>query len=204
LVVVALSFAQVTKSGTGYLMRMKWSKGASYSYSITNATVMNGQSFSMPMTLVTKVDSVANGIANVTNTITMNGQTQTMKAKMDGRGVVGGVEGMAGFNPPKLPEKAVTVGSTWKDTQNITQGGMSLKTETTYTFKGLETVGKVSCAVLDVVTSVTGSMPAKGTGKMYVEVATGQLYKGNVNTTMTMTAGGKSQTIQSTMTIARK
>jgi hypothetical protein len=185
---------------------MKWAKGDAYNYTVTTTTEMNGSKIPINMTYGLKVDKVTNGVADVTMSMTspLAKDPMTVKAKMDGRGEVGEKGVTSSMGIPRLPEKAIAVGGTWKSTQTTTQNGMTMKVDTTYTLKGIETVDKVSCAVIDVKATGSGAFATSSTGKMYVVVSSGQLFKATLNSTMTMTSNGKSQQFKMTTVIARK
>jgi hypothetical protein len=206
--VVAPVSGQVSKSGGGYLFRMKLVKGASYAYDFSTSTAMpGGQPFAMSMNYsmkVTKID--AKGVADVLMTISspMSKTPTTQTVKMDSRGQIENQPGMEQFGNVRMPEKALAVGGNWKASQNIGTGANGMKADTTYTFRGLQKVGTVSCAVLDVSSTMKGALAATTSGKMYIEVSNGMLYKSDLSTTMTMTQQGKTQTIKSTIAIKRK
>jgi hypothetical protein len=206
--VVAPVSGQVSKSGNGYLFRMKLTKGSSYSYDFSTSTSMpGGQPFSITMSYVMKVQSVdSKGVANVLMTVKtpMAKEPTTQTMKMDSRGQMDNQPGMEQFGSVRMPEKALAVGGNWKSSQNLGAGANAMKADTTYTFRGIQNVGKVSCALLDVNSTMKGAMAAATTGKMYIEVSTGMLYQSDLTTTMTMTQQGKTQTIKSTIAIKRK
>jgi hypothetical protein len=205
---VAPVSGQVSKSGNGYLLRMKLTKGATYAYDFTTSTAMpGGQPMAMTMSYTMKVQSVdAKGVASVLMTATtpMSKTPTTQTVKMDARGQLDGQPGMEQFGNVRMPEKALAVGGNWKSSQTFGTGATAMKADTTYTFRGLQNVGKVSCAVLDVSSSMKGTMSAATTGKMYLEASNGMLYKSDLTSTMTMTQQGKTQTIKSTIAIKRK
>lgn len=205
--VVAPVSGQVSKSGNGYLFRMKLTKGATYSYDFSTTTVMGGQTIPMVMSYSMKVQSVdPKGVANVQMTIQtpMSKTPTTQVVKMDSRGQLEGQPGMEQFGNVRMPEKALAVGGNWKSSQNMGSGANAMKADTTYTFRGMQAVGKVQCAVLDVNSSMKGAMTTTTTGKMFIEASNGMLYKSDLSTTMTMTQQGKTQTIKSTIAIKRK
>lgn len=206
-VLVAPVSGQVSKSGSGYLFRMKLTKGATYSYDFTTTTMMGGQSIPMSMGYSMKVQSVdAKGVASVLMTMQspMSKTPTTQTVKMDSRGQLEGQPGMEQFGSVRMPEKALVVGGNWKSSQNMGTGANPMKADTTYTFRGMQAVGKVQCAVLDVSSTMKGTMTANTTGKMFIEASNGMLYKSDLSTTMTMTQQGKTQTIKSTIAIKRK
>ncbi len=198
------AIAQVTQSPNGHLFRMKWTKGDVFSYAGTSNTQVGQQKFPMTLDFSIKVDSVANGVANVTVTSTtpMTQKPTTTKMKMDGRGEVGNSSGLT--NVPKLPAGPIKVGGSWTDETKVTQGGVSMTIKTTYTFRGIKTVDKVQCAELDVKATSTGQMSSTTTGKTYIQVSNGQLFKSDSTSVASMTVNGQTQKFNSTVSIKRK
>lgn len=199
--------SQVTKSGSGYLLRMKLTKGASYAYDMTSSTSMGTAApMSIKMGYSMKVTKVTNGIAEVlmTSTTPMSKTPQTQTVKMDGRGALDGQPGTEQVGNVRMPEKAIKVGETWVAKRSMGTGAQATTIDTVYTFRGLQAVGKVQCAVLDVKTTSKGMIASTTTGKMFIEAANGMLLSSNLSTTATMKQGGTSMAIKSTTSIKRK
>lgn len=215
----SLLSAQVTKSASGYLFRMKLRQGDSYSYTMNSVQQTSPtQSLPINMAYTMKVLKVANGVADVQMTVTspLSKTPQVNTIKMDSRGIAGANPSMQSMNSAtgmRLPEKALKVGGTWTETQSMGSGTSVMKVSTVYTFAGVQTVDKVSCAVFDVKTNSTGPTTVSATGKVYVEMSNGMLFKSDLATTMTINprpssgrGGAPSQpmTVKGTVTVRRK
>lgn len=207
LLLAALAPAQVSQSSGGYLLRMKWAKGDNFKYSVATTTeTSTGTKVPLAMEYSIKVDSVVNGVANVTITSTspMIQQPSVLKSKMDGRGEVEEKGKTGALRFPRLPEKPVKVGSSWTNEVTTPTGAGTIKVKSTYTFKGVQTVDKISCAIITVSSSSTGDFASTTTGTMYVQVSNGQLFKSDSKSVVTLTQNGKKQTLKTDVTVRRK
>src|SRR5688572_7694840 len=105
LIVAANGAAQITKSGNGYLFRMKYAKGQTAKYamdvkaSIKNPQTGKTQTMDMSMPMVSKVTAVSGGTGTIQATVgpvkalvdgkpfnLPNNQPKTQTTKMDARG----------------------------------------------------------------------------------------------------------------------
>ena len=199
--------AQVRKTKAGYLLRMKWTKGASYSYDITITTEFAGQSVPRSSTASKKVLDVSDGVASVEvtvpNLMTNEPATQTLQA--DSLGFLGDDAAAGGVGGPKFPEQAVRPGDSWTTETSVEVMGIALTTTTVYTFKGLERIDDVPCVVLTIKTSASNSMlNVTGVGTTCIETRTGQLYKNELNSVFEIDNNGQILTIPNQVVIVRK
>ncbi len=188
-------------------MRMKLTTGSTYTYDVSNSMVIGtGKPMVVPMSYSMKVGKITKGVADVLMTMNspMSKKPEIQTVKMDSRGMVDGQGGMESLGNVRLPERALKVGETWKATQSSGQGARSMTLDTVYTFRGVQAVGKISCAVLDVKSTSKGTMASTTTGKIYIDSANGMLYQTTLAMTMTMTQGAKTQTVKNNTTIKRK
>ncbi|MCH8979064.1 MAG: hypothetical protein IH945_07455 [Armatimonadetes bacterium] len=198
--------AQVRKTQDGYLLRMKWTKGAVYSYDITISTELSG--LSVPLTSVssTKVLSVSDGVASVEFTMPnpLTGEVTTLVLKADGLGFIGD-DGASATGGPKLPKQAVWPGGSWTTETDGIVMGMQVSTTTVYTFERLERVDDVPCVVLSLVTSSsTAGMSANGTGTMYIETRDGHIFKSEINNVFEIDNNGQILKIPNKIVTKRK
>ena len=201
---LATAPAQVTNSSKGYLLRMKWAKDATYSYVISVAMATMKEPMQAGQFTI-KVLSVANGIANVNYTGSMMTQAKIdTTVKMDSRGAVDQDASLRQLGGPRLPEKPLAIGAKWSVTQNQAMQGASIQVTSTYTFKGIQSYGKVRCAVLDVATTTSGGVATKSSGKVYLEAANGQLFRLDLETTVSSTQPGSASQFKTKTVISRK
>ena len=201
------SSAQVRKTKDGYLLRMKWTKGAHYRYDITITTEFAGQSLPRSSVASVKVLNVSDGVASVElsmpNPLTNEPVTQTLPA--DSLGFLGDDGATGGVGGPKLPKRAVWPGDSWTAKTSADVMGMAVTTTTVYTFKGLERIGDVPCVVLTIETSAsTSRLNVTGGGTMYIETRTGQLYKHDMNNVIEIDNNGQILTVPNQVVIVRK
>lgn len=182
------SEAQVSPSGGGYLMRMKFVKGASASYTMATTMTMPGakQPQTMTMPLSMRVVDVKNGIGTVAYKVgPMPGQQKATEAtvKMDSRGntvgeknpIISGVSGM------ELPQKPVKVGETWKVNGTVPSMIGQMNTQSTYKFRGLKNVSGKQVALIDVtVSGSSGKIRFSGGGQMQLMASDGSLFAVNM------------------------
>ena len=177
--------AQVTKSGPGYLLRMKFVKGQVLKYTIVTKTPMGSQSMVSTMT----VKDIKNGIATIYSVVNMpqtgagrNSKPITQTLQMDNRGkVVGrGSATPAGAATPTLPANAVRVGESWNGDIKV-QSGVNLTS--VYTLLSVKTVG--SKLVAEIGQKVSGNMGTmgkmSGQGRLNLDGRDGSLMGGTVN-----------------------
>jgi|GEM_PF-665549 len=177
--------AQVTRQGNGYTLRVKYQTGQTIKYTLANSMVTPGAkspapAMSIPMTI--RVVSVTKGVATLEASIGPvpgQGKPQTQQMKMDSRGrVVGGpAAGLQSLSGVAMPDKAVTVGQTWKDTAQVPSPMGPISTTTSYKFLGIRTVGGKSVAELSMSMSGKGSsLSMNGSGRLQILVSDGTLY----------------------------
>jgi hypothetical protein len=216
--------AQVTKSGSNYTFRMKFTKGQTTRYNVVTNMTMGGagsaggnnapaMKMEMPMTML--VENVQKDVADLKMTVgppTMNGQAmgqsqpQTQTMKMDSRGrVVGGGQSMGGVMAT-LPDKPIAVGGTW--TAQMPMQGMG-NMNATYKFLGLKNEGGRQVAEIEVTVSSKGQMNASGSGRMFILASDGSLLRSSLNLNASMPTGqgqgqGAGGQMRMQVTIARR
>lgn len=187
------SFGQVRKTADGYVLRMKWEKGAAYSYGITISTEFAGLNLPMQSGYSMKVLSVSGGVASVEFTMQnpLTDERTTLELKADGLGFIGD-DGAGAMGGPKLPKQAVRPGGSWTTETTSEVMGMSVDTTTVYTFERLERVGDVPCVVLSLVISAsTTGLNVNGTGTMYIETRNGHIFKSEINNVIEIDNNGQ-------------
>ncbi len=186
--------AQITKQGTGYLMRMKFVKGQVMKYTILTTSPMSKEPQKMTTSMTVK--DVKNGIATVESVVNMpqsgasrNNKPMTQTMKIDNRGkVVGGATGIPGAAATAtLPAGPVSVGQSWTGDQNIQ--GMDMKTS--YTLLSVKSVG--GRTVAEIAQKITGTMKSMGgkmagQGRINLDARDGSMLSGTVNINITMPA----------------
>lgn len=207
-----LATAQVTKSGDAYTFRVKYTKGQKISYETTTTVEMAGmQPMKAPLTMT--VTDVKNGIYTLKYTVgaVMGGKPQDVTIKMNSQGKI--VEGsaagqtMAGVGNAQLPTKAMKVGESWTQSTDAPVMGSKMKVNSTYTFKGIKTVGGKQVAEIAVKMNSSGGtgVGVTGTGTMTLMVADGTLHGSTMNIKTAMKAGSApSTTYGMKMTVVRK
>jgi hypothetical protein len=208
----ALGSAQVSKSGDGYTLRMKFTKGQKISYETTTTVDMAGmQPMKMPMTMT--VTDVKDGIYTVKYSVGAIGgqkpQDITLKMNSQGKLVEGNAAGQAltGAGNVQLPTKPVKVGESWSSTAETPVMGSKMKVNSTYTFKGIKKVGGKDVAEIAIkMTSSGGAVGVTGTGTMTLMVSDGSLHGStmNIKTSMGQGSGTASTTYGMKMTVVRK
>ncbi|MBL8060505.1 MAG: hypothetical protein JNK63_07315 [Chthonomonas sp.] len=192
--------AQVTKSGPGYLLRIKWVKGQVMKYNIT----MSGSMMPKPQVIssIMTVKDVKNGIATVESKVTMpstgssrNTKPQVSTMKIDSRGkVIGESNGsLTGAATPTFPQGPVKIGQSWKGDMSVSQG---MNLNATYTLISVKTVnGKMIAEVGQRVTGSMGEMGSMaGNGKVEIYGTDGSVRGGNMAMSLTMkSSDSKSQ-----------
>ncbi len=210
--VASLSQAQVSKSGNGYLFRMKYTKGSTLSYAVASTVSglgANGQPIKVNLPMVWKVANVANGIATIdtlVGPVTMGGsqmgQAEKNRIQIDSKGKLTGQAGTGQQVTPTFPDKPVRIGQSWTAAAPVElpmQGQQ--KVTATYTFKGIRTVAGKQVAELAVKT--TGQ--ATGSGTMYLLASDGSLFRSSLVLNLKMqSAGNAPTTYKVTANITRK
>jgi len=189
---ISSSYGQVSKQGSAYSFKMKFTKGQKLNYKV-KAETSGPMTSVVGMSMNMLVKDVQKGVATVEVSMggmTMNGKSmgqggaQGMKqlVKMDasGKAVGGGMTGMSG----NLPTKPVKIGESWKSNSVPMAGpGMSGNMSAIYKFTGFKAVAGKNCA--EIAVSMTGV--TSGSGKIYVDAADGSMVVTNLKTVTKMT-----------------
>lgn len=178
--------AQISKVGGGYLLRIKYVKGAVQKYRLTTTVPAMGKPMIVDVT--SKVLSVKGKVGTVESSVTMimNGKRGTptvSKMEVNDRGQIVGGDNNQMVLPMSLPLKPVSVGAKW--TGEMSAQGMV--TKSSYVFNGVKKVNGKDVA--DISFTMTGGMQGSkvtGKGKSMVLVSDGSLQSMNLNMTMTM------------------
>ncbi len=205
--------AQVTSSSKGYLLRMKYTKGATIKYTISSMIGM-GTKPNPPVIspMIIKVLSTTKDSATLKMTvgpITNNGHVvkpaQTAETKVDSMGrPSGGPSSM--MMGGAYPEKPIKVGQTW--TSNVPMAQIGGNATAKFIFRGIKTVNGRRLALIGIgLSSAAAGVSVTGKGEMQALASDGTMYHMNLNVDFVSTnpsQGGKSGAIQSVTTISRK
>jgi hypothetical protein len=172
--------AQITKSGSGYLLRVKYTKGSTLKYVSTNtASGMPGQSttFKVTMPIVMQITDLNDQIATMKMTIgpasvggsEMN-QAQTVTLELDNRNQPAKGGPSPGNVGAALPAKPIKIGSTWTSIAPVATGAGTQKLEATYKFRGLKKVGSTSVA--EITYTLKGAATGSGTLRLLAKDGT--------------------------------
>ncbi len=210
-VLAAPLLAQVTSQSGGYLMRIKWEAGNSYSFKITSATSMPGSTakpFEMTGGYSIKVKSVKNNVATVDFKSTPIGSGDPMEETMqvDNRGKVLNADSKpAGVDFTLLPVKAIKINETWSNKQVLPSPIGDLTVNTTYRLVGVKKVGFKEFAEVNLGLTSTGQdITGSGHGVMLIDMADGMLFSSNMRQSLKMSVGGDDPvTLPVTVTITR-
>lgn len=221
LAIAALSLAtvgaaQVTKSGAGYDIKVKYAPGRTYNYALNTAIQMGNAPQGAPasqniaMSLRQQVVSVKNGIATLKVVASGgpagNGQPQTVQVNNRGK-IVGGKNASSGFNfLAGFPARPIKVGERWTAQTSLPMGGMGAgKANVAYVFRGLTNVNGKSAARIDFTINMAGAAAMTGGGTAYLDPADGQLLssslKGNLKVSPAAMGGGPARPGAQPMTI---
>jgi hypothetical protein len=173
--------AQVTKSGAGYLLRVKYVKGQVMKYKSVNTVTapQGGQPMKIEMPMVMKIADVSKGFALATITTgpammgaNPMGKAQTVNVELSNTNAAKS-KGSPGIAGAQFPAKPVKVGQTWTMAAPIADTtGMAGDIKATYKFQGLKTVNGKSMAI--VTYALTGGV--SGSGTLQLLAADGTLY----------------------------
>ena len=198
------SVAQVTKQSGKYLFRIKLTKGATYTYSMTMdvpAVATGGKAETVSMGWVMKMKSVSNNQADleVTTTGGPSGSAQTLQMTINNQGkILKGSAGITGgFN--EFPSGPIAIGGTWTSTAPV--GGMSGKT--TNKLAGFKTVNGRQYAHVTTTSSMSGGgqgMSMTANGDLLIDMRDGLVFRGTVKSTVKMPPGPQGQPGQFTTT----
>lgn len=204
--------AQVSKTGSKYLLRMHYKKGQTLRYVAESSIVMGPkQTTSVTVPMVMKVKSVVKGIADIDVTVgpvsskgTQMQPARSANAKIDsmGRPVDGASSPMMSGS---FPQKPVAVGEQWSAT--VPLSGMQMNVSMRFIFRGLKQVQGKTVGVIDTaIDSVSGGANLSGKGQMQVLASDGTLSSLRINMRMAVPAGkgSKGGSIAFTTTMVRK
>ena len=197
---VAVSSAQVTKSGAGYLFKIKYQAGSVAAYKVDTISSFGGQTMNLAMSYTQKVLSVKNDVAKLELTMSppmMNGQTmgsgqkaQTASMSVDTKGRT--VDGMAS-NPGgsmNYVAKPIPIGGTWTGKTSLgaaaAQGG---SVDATYKLVKISSYRGKSVAVVESTMKMTGMAGMTGTGVSYIDMSDGSLIDSKLTMSILMPAG---------------
>ncbi len=188
------SDAQVTKSGSKYMLRMKWSKGMKLNYSVTMSAQGTPAGEPMKMGLAYTVKDVKSGVATIDSRISMPGsEPMTSTSKVDARGrMVGEAAGRGGTGTiVELPEKAVAIGDTWKTSGQVPTPMGSLDGSATNKLMGFKKINGKEYAHVQTTLATKGGF-GDGTGKTdsLIDMKDGMMFRSTMGMTFTMKAQG--------------
>jgi hypothetical protein len=201
--------AQITKSGSGYLMRVKYSKGQVVKYSsvttIKGATADTGNAAPLRVSLpiIINILSITSGKAKaqlVMGPATMGGSqvapAQKAEMTLDTRNQASNSSASTLLAP--LPQKPVKPGDKWSAAAPVPGmfGKQDGKLLATYKFGGIKTVDKRSVAIITY--SISGS--AGGSGMLMLLTKDGTLYRNSAS----LKFAGPSGSINASTVISRQ
>jgi hypothetical protein len=212
--------AQVTKSGNGHLLRVRYTKGQAMDYTVTTSVTVPGAQGQQPARsritapLSMRVQDVARGIATVkieSGPAMVDGKPQGQKTettvRLDNRNqpqgqAGGGVESMAAAI---LPANAVTVGQRWTSTATVNVMNQPMNLSVTYTFRGVRRVGGRDVAEIQAQYTGKGFATFTGSGTTLLRVADGTLQSSVVSLRANISAGQNTATnVTMEMNVVRK
>ncbi len=212
----ATAGAQVTKQGDAYQFRLKFKKGAKYSYLLSSSSPATGttpaQKMEVPfsyLALGTKGDETQVKIS--VGPSAFNGKPNAPKptiinATMDDRGklVKSSQEGLGNLTGVILPEKAIKIGEEFPIKSDTSVQGGALEIRGSYKFVGFKTMSGRKVVQFDVRQNSIGIVSTSGSGKTFIDAADGQLVLATINQNVTIQENGKSVTMKNSVTIIRK
>ncbi|MBS1707539.1 MAG: hypothetical protein JSS65_02330 [Armatimonadetes bacterium] len=205
--------AQIKQTQDKYLLRVKWQKGKTYSYSITTKIIMPGGT--EPMTqqsgYVTKVKDVKGNVATLEyqfkNVQGMSDQPLTAKVDSQGKAVSG--ESPAS-ELAKFPDKPVKVGESWKNSTTTESLMGKMKIDSTLTLRKVDTLDAKRVAIISLSMKLAGgSVNGTGAGAVYIDMSDGMTVKADMEQKLSVsTTDSKGhvtrQVLPMTITIRRK
>lgn len=206
---------QVTRSGNGYLLRVKNVKGLTLKYRLTSETTDATdpkQTQKMTAPWKTTVLSVANGVATIkfdSGPFMLNGKplantTNSAEVKMDSRGkLTGGTAAATQLSGVQLPEKPIRVGESFDFTNTVPLGQTPMTAKWHCTLAGFKSINARQAAEIKTTMSSSGFIPVTGKGIQYIEVADGQLVSAQMDLQVNMAANGVPTKINSKIKIDR-
>lgn len=193
--IAACAPAQVTPSGKGFLLRVKYVKGQVLRFATTTSmtglpgagSANSALSISMPATMT--VNSVVGTVTKATIAVgpakyggNVIQPVQTLQIQLDARNSTPAA-GTAGSLIAPMPSKVVRIGDTWKSSAPIPgmPGTPTKATTATYTFLGTKVVDGKSVAAI----SYKFSGGTRGSGSVLVLVKDGTLYRNSATLILT-------------------
>lgn len=179
-ILVGSANGQVTKKGSGYLLRVKYTAGKVARFASTTSISMGKgvkpMNLSLPFTIkVLSVKGDASTLLVTPGEAVMEGKRAgklmtPVKVVLNNRNeAVGGTQ--SSNVGAQYPAKPVKVGDVWKSKMPVALGGKPVVTTTTYKFLGLKKVGRTRTATI----AMTIGGPAEGTGLVSLNPADGQM-----------------------------
>lgn len=213
LVLALASPAQVSRQGDHYLLRVKWQKGHSYTYTISTKVTVPGarEPIGQVSSYVMKVKDVRNGVATLEyqfrNVQGMSDKVETAKVDSHGKTVSGDSPAteLAG-----LPDRPLRIGETWSNTTTTESLMGKMTIRNALTLKKIDTVGGKKVAVLSLAMKLDGAkVKGTGSGTVYVDVADGMTVRADMEQRLTVPTTDKrgvaaKQVLPVTVTIRRK
>jgi len=219
-VLPGLAFSQVSKSGSGYLLRLKFKAGTTQKYTVTthvsglpsNAPGSENGVLILEGPLVQAVKSVAGAVATITANVgpfTLKGteteasSAQSATFQMDALGNIVGAQKQGGGFGVHFPKEIVKIDGTWTAVAALpgTMGGTG-SAKTTYRFKGIKTVNKKKLA--DITLAMTPfSLVKSGSGEVFVSPVDGSLVSMTLNLTLSNPQGGPDMKVTTSIVPAK-
>lgn len=208
----AASGAQIVQKGDTTTFRVTMTKGQVLRYQQTTRVTGEGTNMQMSGSFVLTVANVRSNIYDLgvaTGPMTSGGRVvaplQTAQISIDPTGrTVEGTERAFGA-AASLPPKPLKVGGKWTEqTELPIGGGQPSLVETTYTFKGFQTINKKRVAVLGATLKGKGPLALNGSGTIHLDPADGTLLRYEVTSNITLAGGPKPIRAKSVTTVTRQ
>lgn len=216
---------QITKSGGGYLFRVKYLKGqqVDYTFQVTSTPIGGAGGLTVSMPIAGVVTDVTRGISTlqvVTGPMTMGGKkisqpSQQMIVKFDSRGrmVSGTIPGGQNLTIT-LPERPMRIGASSSFSQMMNLNSMPMKEVGVYRFVGFKTVRGRQVARLNFtlsgkgvglkVQNSSGTFTTSGSGMVDIAVADGLTMHLVVEQILKVPVGSSLQAVRSVTRMDRK
>lgn len=179
----SVATAQVTRTGNGYLLRAKLTKGQVIRYKFSTVTSVTGASNTIVLPIQYRVLNVVKGISEVEFTQgppTMNGNAiggaDVERAKIDSqlRAVSGKQSNISQTTFVAYPAGPVKVGGTWNGYQSLAAAGSS-QVSMTYRLAEVKKEAGKTIAVVNLSLASKGKNKMSGKGVMKIDAADGML-----------------------------
>jgi hypothetical protein len=210
LLAAATAPAQVTKSGSGFLLRMKFIKGQTLIYDLTGTVTQRGRTLNFQVPMVVSVKDVAGGVGTLEQKVgpfkadgRPMGPVRTEVLKRDARGTVlnGSGSSAPGLHVMTFPAAPLKAGGTWSaKTKGVVGTAGQMEMDNTYKIVGLESVSGRQCLRIGVTVKGTGNAALAGGGDVWIAVSDGSMVKSTSKMNVTI---GK-ETAPMSVTITRK